>query len=136
MTEQLTGGCHCGSVRYRLNGPVKMAVNCHCNDCRKRNGAAYSTYCVVAQDDLEIRQGREGIATYDVDGRGQKHFCSKCGSPLYNAIRRYPGVYMLFHGSLAPTAGPDPVVNVYCESKLPWVDGIAAIKSFEQSSVR
>ena len=66
MSKALTGACGCGAVQYEISGPVKLVVNCHCNTCRNMNGAAYSTYGVIARDALTIQQGQESIATYQV----------------------------------------------------------------------
>ena len=136
MTQELSGACDCGAVHYKITGPVKLVVNCHCHACRKRSGASYSTYCVVSQDDLYIFQGQESVARYEVSESGEKHFCSNCGSPLYNINKRYPGLYMVHYGSLSENTGLTPAFNLYCESKLPWVDNISSIKSFEKAIER
>ena len=136
MTKELSGACGCGTVHYKITGPVRVVVNCHCNTCRKNNGASYSTYCVVAQDDLNIIEGQESIATYETSGGGKKRACSKCGSPLYNEHHRYPGMYMVYYGSLSENSSVTPGFNIYCENKLPWVENISAIKSFEHSIER
>jgi hypothetical protein len=135
-TKELLGGCDCGAVHYKITGSVKLVVNCHCNACRKRNGASYSTYCVVSQDDLNIVQGMKNIATYEVSENGKKQFCSKCGSPLYTINKRYPGLYMVHYGTLLDHSGLAPAFNIYCESKLPWVNAISYLKSFEKAIER
>ena len=133
MTTDSTGGCGCGKVRYNITGPVRVTVNCHCDSCRKFNGTPYSTYCVVTQNILDIVEGQDQISTYSAWDGGKKHVCSACGSPLYNAHKRYPGVYMVYYGSLSQNNGINPQFNIYCEDKLPWVDSISTIKSFQQS---
>ena len=35
----LTGGCHCGAVRYEVRGPVFAPNLCHCDICRGTTGA-------------------------------------------------------------------------------------------------
>jgi len=32
--SRITGGCYCGKVRYRADGPPKFQGNCHCKNCR------------------------------------------------------------------------------------------------------
>jgi hypothetical protein len=36
------GACHCGRVRFALDGPPMMSACCHCSLCRRWTGAAYS----------------------------------------------------------------------------------------------
>jgi len=136
MTTELSGACGCGSVHYKITGPIRVVVNCHCNTCRKNNGAPYSTYCVVAQDDLDIFAGQESITIFETSGGGKKRVCSKCGSPLFNAHHKYPGMYMVHHGSLSDHSSVTPSFDIFCENKLPWVESLVAIKSFEQSIER
>ena len=136
MTRELFGTCDCGAVHYRITGPVRLVANCHCNSCRRRNGAPYSTYCVVSQADLQIVQGQDQLATYENPRGGKKQFCSRCGSPLYNLNPRYAGLAMVLYGSLADQSGLAPSVNVYCESKLPWVECIASLRNFEKEIER
>lgn len=136
MSKELSGGCDCGAIHYTLKGPVRLVVNCHCNACRKRNGSAYSTYCMVAQENLRIEQGQEHLWVYANNQGGIKHFCAQCGSPLYNINPRFAGRLMVVYGSIAEHRELSPGFNVFCESQLPWVEGIAAIKSFEQSMTR
>ena len=33
-----TGGCLCGAVRYRVAGPLRDVVACHCGQCRRSSG--------------------------------------------------------------------------------------------------
>jgi len=136
MTKELSGACGCGAVHYKITGSIRVVVNCHCNTCRKNNGASYSTYCVVAQDDLNLIEGHGSITTYEVSGGGEKRVCAKCGSPLYNAHPRYPGMSMVYYGSLLENSSVIPSFNIYCENRVPWVESISAIKSFEQSIER
>ncbi|HXH72165.1 MAG TPA: GFA family protein [Mariprofundaceae bacterium] len=136
MSGKLSGTCDCGAVRYEIEGPVKLVVNCHCHACRKRNGASFSTYCVVPQTSLTVMQGQERIGIYDSETIGRKHFCSQCGTPLYNLNNRYPDFYMVHYGTVSEHAGLAPRYNIYCESKLPWVDGVEKLRSFAQAMER
>lgn len=127
----MKGSCHCESIEFELKGNPELVVNCHCNECKKRNGSAYSTYMAVKQSDLSIIKGNEYLKAYTIENVGEKHFCSKCGSPIYNNNYRYPGLYMLFYGVVNSPENITPSYNVYCESKHKWVDTIDGIHCFE-----
>ena len=32
------GGCLCGAVRYRVDGPLDGLAACHCSQCRRASG--------------------------------------------------------------------------------------------------
>ncbi|HZT84533.1 MAG TPA: GFA family protein [Gaiellaceae bacterium] len=45
MQERIReGGCLCGAVRYTVRGEPFHVGRCHCADCRKRSGGAYTIY--------------------------------------------------------------------------------------------
>ena len=125
------GTCGCGSIEYVLNCEVMNIVNCHCNMCKRHNGTSFSTYAVLPCKDLEITKGNNLISRY-IAGTGQKHFCKTCGTPIYNSNEKYPGACMVFLGTLKSPESYVPKVNVWCESKLPWVDHLAEIPGLEQ----
>ena len=101
-----------------------------------RNGSSCSTYCVVSRSDLRIVRGPELLTAYEVNEGGKKLFCSSSSSALYNITRRYPGMLMVLYGSLSNNTNQTPSVNVYSGSKLPWVESISSIRSFEKAMVR
>ena len=130
----MKGSCHCGNIEYRLNGDVKNIVNCHCNLCRKMNGSAFATYVVVLESDFELLQGEP--RSIEVTDKVQKYVCGNCCSPLYNVSGNYGGLRILYVGSLNDASDLAPAMNIYCESKLSWLDDIGEYKSFEQGITR
>ena len=71
-----TGGCLCGAVRYSLHGSPVHVGRCHCADCRKESGSAFTVY---GQWPIEAFESNGEIASFR--GRG---FCPQCGSRLWN----------------------------------------------------
>ncbi|MBC3767078.1 GFA family protein [Neptunicella marina] len=126
----MQGKCFCGNATYKLEGRILNSVNCHCELCRKLNGSAFSTYLIVKHADLTLVTGN--IKTAALSERAVKHFCADCGSPLYNLNQKYPGLAMLYLGSVE-NMDTQPTANIYCESKLSWTDGIAKLAQFDQA---
>src|SRR3954451_9851658 len=73
-----TGGCLCGAVRYRVDGEPTHVGRCHCADCRKESGSAFTVYGQWPLDAFES----SGALT-DYNGRA---FCPRCGSRVLNTI--------------------------------------------------
>ena len=69
-----SGGCLCGAVRYSVRGEPFHVGRCHCADCRKESGSAYTVYAQWPREAFELNGE---LATYD--GRS---FCPRCGSRL------------------------------------------------------
>jgi hypothetical protein len=41
-TTMLKGSCLCGQVRYEYDGEITEISICHCQQCRKAQGAAHA----------------------------------------------------------------------------------------------
>ena len=91
-----SGGCLCGKIRYQVTGdPVRMAI-CHCDDCRKATGAAFTTNIFVKADDLVLLQGtpKQYLHPTDSGSTMTKEFCPDCGSQLFGYSSRSAGSNM------------------------------------------
>ena len=51
---ETTGGCLCGAVRYTVDAKPDLVGVCHCRDCQRFTGSAYSFLVVVPQTALKI----------------------------------------------------------------------------------
>jgi hypothetical protein len=136
MTTAITGSCCCEAVQYRITSDITMAVNCHCNRCKKAGGGAFSSIAVVREKHLEFTSGEERLTTYQLGDNVAKHFCSLCGTSIFNRNRRYPGRCMVALGSLDNPAAIVPSVNVHCENQLRWVILDGKMENFEQDYSR
>lgn len=132
MPDKQTGSCLCKSVRYTVKSPFQMALNCHCATCRKITGAAFEAIAVVDESALEFTRGKELLTAYRIDEVARKHFCSRCGTPIYNLHIKVPGRALVHIGSLDHPAAVTPSINLFCESMLPWVKSLTDLKSFDK----
>ena len=51
---KITGGCLCGSVRYRSEAEPTLVAVCHCVTCQKYTGSAFSLNVGVPSDSVTI----------------------------------------------------------------------------------
>jgi len=79
-TDNLTGGCMCGAVRYEISGEPFLVNHCHCESCRKHNGAAVVTLAGFKAD--QVKFGGEPRKFYESSPGANRAFCGKCGTPL------------------------------------------------------
>ncbi len=87
-TNNLTGGCLCGGVRFELTEPPVQAGYCHCSRCRRRTGTAAAPTAKVVPGSVRVTQGEELLRAFEPEGGFPKVFCSVCGSALFT---RAPG---------------------------------------------
>src|SRR5262245_48104523 len=79
-----TGRCLCGSVRYVVSGPLREILVCHCVECRRWAGRAWTATAARATD-LEILDptGLRWIPSPDSEHDAERGFCTSCGASLF-----------------------------------------------------
>ncbi len=76
-----TGGCHCGAVRYQVEGePITHAL-CHCTDCRRCAGAPMVGWTMYPADAVKVTKGKPKV--YASSPNVGRHFCGACGTGLF-----------------------------------------------------
>jgi hypothetical protein len=119
----LTGQCLCGNISYTLDGEPFTTAVCHCTNCQRQSGAAFSVNLMVLESQLSI-SGE--LSTFeDVADSGNKvyrKFCGACGSPIISVLSGMPGVAALKAGTLNDYTAVEPALQVYCDSKQDWLD--------------
>lgn len=136
----LEGGCACGAVRYRLTAPPLFVHCCHCRWCQRETGASYALNAMIETNNVEML-GEETvrIETPSESGRGQKvHRCPKCHVALWS---HYGGageaIAFVRVGTLDEPDAVPPDIQIYTESKQPWValsHEIPAVKGYYKMS--
>ena len=85
-------------------------------------GAPLSSFVVVKAADLVLTQGQELLKSYTVTSRTQRHFCTDCGTPLYNSNQEtYAGLTMQYLGTVNQHEGLAPGMDIFCDNKLLWL---------------
>lgn len=77
-----SGSCLCGDVRWRIDGDIVMASDCHCRMCQKFHGMGFGRYVAVAADDFEFLAGENAVARYESSSGSYRTFCPRCGSAV------------------------------------------------------
>lgn len=81
MAAIRTGGCLCGGVRYRYQGPLRPVVSCHCEQCRRTSGH-FAAGAAGYRDRLTIDDGGT-LRWYESSPDVYRGFCGECGASLF-----------------------------------------------------
>ena len=131
MTEGAikTGGCLCGRLRYKISGPLKDAVVCHCSQCRRQAGSGWmSSECNDA--DLVITCG-EGLAWHHASASAKRGFCRFCGSVMFWKGLGH-GWISVSVGSLDGASGLKTAMHIYVADKGDSYEIADGLPQFEQ----
>ncbi len=128
----LTGGCHCGAVRYRaLAAPSRHSI-CHCTDCRRSAGAPAVAWAIFNLGDIEVTQGTPKVRASSEHGR--RHFCGDCGTGVFYAND------VVFEGLIdvqsATLDEPDTILAPQCQvqtaERIAWLQAGLASHGFDR----
>jgi hypothetical protein len=100
----VTGSCHCGSVQFIVNVPVKIVVQkCNCSIC----SACGFVHYIVPASRFKLLKGSEVITEYRFNTGQAKHlFCNLCGVKSFYVPRSNPDGYSI---NVRCVAWPDSV---------------------------
>ena len=105
------GGCLCGAVTYRVSGPMRPVVACHCSQCRKSSGHHVAASS-ARREDIEITGEITWFQSSETARRG---FCGTCGSNLF---WDGAGTHLsIMAGSLERPTGLRLAGHIYCADK-------------------
>ena len=117
-----TGSCLCGAVQYSTKAEPKMVAICHCLDCQRQSGGAFSVNVLVPIDEAEMTG--ESLAQYVVDGDTGtsvvRNFCNNCGSPLSTELPAFGNLAAIKAGTLDDSSWVKPTIQIWCDNSQPW----------------
>ncbi|MEA3001093.1 MAG: hypothetical protein QOK17_2926 [Sphingomonadales bacterium] len=122
--EKVEGGCACGAVRYRMEGPPLVVHACHCSQCQTLSGTAFALNVVIEAGRVALLSGEpEPTQVKGASGKPQTILrCPQCRIALWS---HYPqaGERIAFvrAGTLDDPARVPPDIHIYTGTKLPWL---------------
>ncbi|MEO5755444.1 MAG: GFA family protein [Mesorhizobium sp.] len=124
-TARRTGSCLCGGVQFSVSGaPLRVGL-CHCKDCRKAGGSAYSAYAIWPLDAFETT----GI----VNTYARRSFCPTCGSRV-TWVEDDEAEVMLGSLDVAPT-DLNPEYELWTGRRERWLHALPGAEQFEHDRV-
>jgi hypothetical protein len=119
-----SASCRCGQLKATATGePVRVSV-CHCLDCQKRTGSAFSAQARWREEQVEI-EGSSRIWTHFADSgnRITHHFCPHCGSTVHYRIEgKFDGLVAIPLGAFGDPYFLHPRFSVWEDRKHDWVE--------------
>ncbi len=119
----IPGGCHCGALRYSLTAPPLMIYNCHCTNCQKITGSAFTLAATVPETTFAFVKGAPRRVEWNADSGARRYglFCGDCGSRIVNGAEPSGGYLSLRAGTFDDTSWIEPVGDIWTKSAQPWV---------------
>lgn len=120
----LAASCRCGQLKATASGdPVRVSV-CHCLDCKKRTGSAFSAQARWPAEQISIAgKSKSWAHQADSGNRITHHFCAQCGSTVHFAIEgKFAGLIAILLGAFDDPSFASPAFSVWEKRKHNWVE--------------
>ncbi len=114
--------CYCGAVRASLDLSEAGALHCHCSQCRRLSGAAFSTWLNLPRAGLRIDTGNDDLTAFAVTANTTRYFCRHCGAHVYSTDSREGDIVGVPFGIVTGDGLPQPDTHYYFDSGVPWCD--------------
>ena len=127
------GGCLCGAVRYAVKASPLTVYNCHCKDCRRTSGAAYTMSMPADRRHVALLKGE--LVDYDKRADSGRIIrmrgCPHCGVRVWNEPQSFPDIFVVKPGTLDDMGWAVPIGNIWTNSRCPWIEIDPALVNFE-----
>jgi hypothetical protein len=97
---------------------------CHCLDCQKRTGSAFSAQARWPEEQVKIEgESKTWAHLADSGNRITHHFCADCGSTVHYRIDgKFDGLVAILLGAFDDPYFLEPCFSVWEERKHDWVE--------------
>jgi len=123
MPAPYAGGCSCGAVRFMVESEPLTVYACHCTDCQRSSGSAFTLSMLLSRAGMTVTQGEPApYVVHLAKGAPASGFmCGGCGTRLWRVGRTQQHYLVLRAGTLDQTAWIKPVAHVWTRSAQPWL---------------
>lgn len=93
-----TGSCHCGNVKFEVEGEVDSGLACNCSMCQRKGSLLW----FVPREKMKLLTPETNAASYTFNKHAIKHrFCPTCGIHPYGEGKD-------------PKGNPTAAINLRC----------------------
>jgi hypothetical protein len=127
------GSCLCGAVTVEVSAePIAVAI-CHCRNCQKQTGSAFSTVILAPAAAVTINGTLSEFGDRSAAGTSvTRRFCGRCGSPIQteSAGTIAQGITVIKAGILDSAGSLKPSLQIFCDSAQGWVPEVTETARF------
>ena len=132
MTTALTGHCQCSAISYSVTAEPVFTYACHCAECQKRTGSAFSMGMVIFTNSLQVEgELTTWSRTSDEGATNTRYSCADCGNIIYGIADNSADFAKLQAGTLDDTSAVEPEVHIWTRNKQAWLSLPDRVPKFE-----
>lgn len=127
----IEGGCHCGAIRYKIDGTHLTHAICHCSDCRRHAGAPMVGWTMYPKASVKIAKG--SLKIYKSSEHGRRHFCENCGTGLfYFNDKILPGIIDVQSATYDDPNAVPAQAHIQVAERITWMKNVHQLPEFDR----
>jgi hypothetical protein len=118
---EVTGGCLCGAVRYRITAAPMVTRLCWCRVCQYLAAGNATVNTCFPSNALTV-EGQLSVFTLTADSGNVMHrrFCGKCGTQMFSEAESRPHLIFVRAGTLDDPKVVKPAMTIWTSAAPPW----------------
>tara|TARA_R110002072_G_scaffold135045_7_gene276146 strand:+ start:1522 stop:1929 length:408 start_codon:yes stop_codon:yes gene_type:complete len=125
------GGCHCGAIRYEIEGEPLTHALCHCSDCRRSSGAPMVGWTMYPEASVKVTKGNPVV--YESSENGRRQFCRDCGTGLfYSNAEMLPGLIDIQSATYDEPESVPARIHIQTAERLSWMEAAHELPAFDR----
>ena len=129
-TSGIIGRCVCGELHYELEADPLFVHACHCLDCQRMAGSAFSITCFVLRDDITQKSG--SLTAKNISARSTAHCCAECSSPIFISSSDFPVSVRLYVPSVTDPRNLEIGAHIWVKRKHNWLGLPENVPQFDE----
>jgi hypothetical protein len=118
---EITGGCLCKAVRYRIGAAPMVTRTCWCRVCQYIGAGSATVNTCFPSEALEVTgELRDYRMVADSGNVSHRRFCPSCGTHLFSASEARPQLIFVRAGTLDDPEIARPSVTIWTSSAPSW----------------
>ena len=108
---KISGGCHCGAVRFEAVVPASVEVlDCNCSVCARTG----FRHLIVPHGDFRLLSGADDLTSYRFGTGTANHlFCRVCGVKSFYQPRSHPEAWSVNVNAIDDMSGLSITVSTF-----------------------
>jgi hypothetical protein len=117
----ITGGCLCGTVRYRIAAAPIVTRVCWCRLCQYLGAGSGTVNTCFPTEAVSIEGALTDFQSVaDSGSKMHRRFCRVCGTPLFSEAETRPHLIFVRAGTLDDPNLAQPAVTIWTAQAPTW----------------
>ncbi|HEY6483407.1 MAG TPA: GFA family protein [Steroidobacteraceae bacterium] len=118
---EITGGCLCAAVRYRVTEPPLVTRACWCRTCQYLGAGSGTVNVCFPRQALSVAGDLTDYRSVADSGNVMhRRFCPLCGTPLLSEAEARPHLVFVRSGTLDQPAIARPAMTIWTSRAPVW----------------